>query len=122
MKLILTANKWNQLDDGKFTMRSKGDVIEVSDETGAWLLKCKSAKHIEESEEIDSDDAPDPDGDSETSDSDTDGNPDEAATSDDAPERPAGAANRAAWDSYARALRKDPSVYKTKEDLMADLP
>ncbi|QRV71422.1 hypothetical protein clg_66 [Corynebacterium phage CL31] len=127
MKLVLTVGAWYQLDSGRFMKRVKGDLVEVSDQTGAWLLRVGSAKHpggeaeAEESQEQETLSAggvaPEPDSGDE---------PPEPAESPDGHtevvDRPANAANRDAWDAYARKVGVDPTQYKSKEELRAALP
>lgn len=127
MKLILTVDTWYQLDSGRFVKRSKGDLVEVSEQTGAWLLRVGSAKHPEESEEIEL---------SQETETSTAGEIDQAADSEDESseltesqeepaevvDRPANAANRDTWDAYARKQGIDPSQFKQKNELIAALP
>lgn len=127
MKLVLTVGTWYQLDSGRFVKRVKGDLVEVSEQTGAWLLRVGSAKHpggeaeAEESQEQETlaagDVAPEPDSGDEPSDPvESQGSP--AGEVD----RPANAANRATWDAYARKLGVDPTQFKQKDELIAALP
>lgn len=127
MKLVLTVGTWYQLDSGRFVKRVKGDLVEVSEQTGAWLLRVGSAKHpggeaeAEESQEQETLStggvAPEPDSEVE---------PSEPAESPESPAgevaRPANAANRATWDAYARKQGIDPTQFKQKDELIAALP
>lgn len=123
MKLILTVTKWYQLDNGHFTERKRGELIEVNDQVGEWLLRHGSAKHPDE--ETSTTDTPvdeDPTSDTVTPDDSSDAPDDDPADKDDQPQRPANAANRPTWDAYARKVGVDPTQFKSKEELMAALP
>lgn len=117
MKLILTVTKWYQLEDGHFAERKRGDLIEVSAKVGEWLLRNGSAKHPDdETPDVDEESKREPDAD--VADIPADDPVDEGEQL----QRPVNAANRNAWDTYARKVGVDPTQFKSKEELMAALP
>lgn len=108
----ILVDVWHQIVDGRRVRRSKGDVVDISDEDQCqWLVSAGIAT---------------PDTGAAASVSNASAKAPAAAT---APtktkpkpvEKPLNTQARAAWDKYARAVGVDPTKFKTKAELQAAL-
>lgn len=108
----ILVDVWHQIVDGRRVRRSKGDIVDISDEDQCqWLVSAGIATQ-------------DTGGAASVSDASA-----KAPAASNAPakakpnpvEKPLNTQARAAWDKYARAVGVDPTKFKTKADLQAAL-
>lgn len=118
MRVRLLTDRFRIREGNKIRYFTKGDVFEAGESQGQRLVKIGAAV-------VDGGVSPQVD---ELTEAPTVGSAEPAVIEmgPDKPEssvnRPPNAANRESWDNYARAMRVDPSAFKSKEELIAAIP
>lgn len=122
MELRLVSDRFRKrVGDNDYEYFTKGDVFTVDEAKGAHLIKIGAAVPADVITEQPVDEGEDHPEDEPNLDAVA---PDEAPVVDETSTitRPANAHNRDKWDAYARAMKIDPTQFKTKDELIAAIP
>lgn len=121
MRVRLLTDRFRIREGNKIRYFTKGDVFEAGDPQGQRLVKIGAAVPAGVIAEQTVDEGEDHPEDEPNLDAVA---PDEAPVVDETSTitRPANAHNRDKWDAYARAMKIDPTQFKTKDELIAAIP
>lgn len=128
---VVCVDDWYQIVDGRRVHRRRGDSVDISEEDFGWAVRCGIAKPVAEESQKEPQEEPQKeepvDDEPEEGEVENPKAPEEGDTSGeeskpDKPNRPPHAANRKAWDAYAKSVGVDPERFKSKEELIAALP
>ena len=120
---VVCVDDWYQIVDGRRVHRRRGDSVDIPEEFFGWAVRCGIAKPVaEESQKEEPVDKTLEEGGIEKPEEHKEGEAGGEESEPAKPNRPPHAANRKAWDAYAKSVGVNPERFKTKEELIAALP